>query len=320
MNETEYAYAVARIRANETKLLTRGDLESLASAPDYETALSFLADKGWEVPSEGEKFDVAERETAKAWELIADSVPDASLFEALIIGNDFFNVKATIKCVFSNKDPAEYVVSPCTVDPEKIKTAVVNGDFGGLPERLAERAEAAYDAASRLEDGRLAETILDRASLETRLELAKKSGCEPLERVARLNAVAANVKIALRCRATGQSEEFALGAMCDCGLDRAELLKAASSLGSAAEYLDSNGWGFLSESLKKGFPEFEKKLDDSVIETVESAKYEALGPDPAAAYYYAKAAEAKNVRLILAAKQNGVPVEKIRERARKLYV
>ena len=36
MHETEYAYAVARIRANETKLLTRADIDQLIEAESYE--------------------------------------------------------------------------------------------------------------------------------------------------------------------------------------------------------------------------------------------------------------------------------------------
>ncbi len=50
MHETEYAYAVARIRANETKLLTRADIDQLIEAESYEAAVRLLADKGFAVP------------------------------------------------------------------------------------------------------------------------------------------------------------------------------------------------------------------------------------------------------------------------------
>ena len=54
MHETEYAYAVARIRANETKLLTRADIDQLIEAESYEAAVRLLADKGFAVPEKGE--------------------------------------------------------------------------------------------------------------------------------------------------------------------------------------------------------------------------------------------------------------------------
>lgn len=45
MHENEYAYAVARIRANEVNLLTPAETEQLISAESYEAALRLLGDK-----------------------------------------------------------------------------------------------------------------------------------------------------------------------------------------------------------------------------------------------------------------------------------
>ena len=42
MHENEYAYAVARIRANELNLLTPAETEQLISAESYEAALRLL--------------------------------------------------------------------------------------------------------------------------------------------------------------------------------------------------------------------------------------------------------------------------------------
>ena len=50
------------------------------------------------------------------------------------------------------------------------------------------------------------------------------------------------------------------------------------------------------------------------------AKYVFFGFEPIAAYYYAKKAELKTLRVILFAKQAGLDEETIRERVRTLYV
>ena len=47
MREVEYAYAVARVRANELNLLSAADVEQLIVAEDYKTAMRRLADAGW---------------------------------------------------------------------------------------------------------------------------------------------------------------------------------------------------------------------------------------------------------------------------------
>lgn len=320
MRETEYAYSVARIRANETALLAPADIEQLVSAPDYGSVVRLLADKGWAVPENGESFDIAERELTKAWELIAESAPDASLLEALVVANDFFNLKAAIKCVFSDRDPAEYYVYPCITDTQLITQAVTDCDFSELPEYLASCAQTAYEAVSKLESGQLAESVLDRASLEARLAFAKKSESALMMRIAGLYAACANIKTALRCRTMGKSDDFALDAMCDCGMNNRELLQSADGGDKLAEYLSSTEYGFLAESIKKGFAEFEKQCDNAIVSWLESAKYETFGPDPIIAYYFAKQAETKNVRIILSAKASGIPAETILQRVRDIYV
>ena len=45
--DTDYAYAVARVRSNELKLLTEADTEQLIEAPSYDEAMQKLADSGW---------------------------------------------------------------------------------------------------------------------------------------------------------------------------------------------------------------------------------------------------------------------------------
>ena len=65
---------------------------------------------------------------------------------------------------------------------------------------------------------------------------------------------------------------------------------------------------------------FEKWCDDEGVALLELSKYIYFGPEPLISYYLSKEAEIKNVRILLAAKQNHLPVEEIRVRLRRLYV
>ena len=57
-----------------------------------------------------------------------------------------------------------------------------------------------------------------------------------------------------------------------------------------------------------------------MIDEAKKAKYMFLGFEPVLAFYYAKQAELKCVRIVLGGKQNGLSADALRERVRALYV
>ena len=109
-----------------------------------------------------------------AWQLLKESAPDASLLDALVINNDFFNLKAALKAKFSDLDPSDYVVKPSVWDPAEIIGCVERNELDSLPECMRDCAQAAYDAIVKLESGRLADTAIDTAALKTRKQFAEK--------------------------------------------------------------------------------------------------------------------------------------------------
>ena len=77
MSGTKYAYAVARIRALETRLLSQAVIEQLMSVKTYDGCLRFLAEQGWgdgDTPTDAEALLACERE--KAWEIVRDLLKD----------------------------------------------------------------------------------------------------------------------------------------------------------------------------------------------------------------------------------------------------
>ena len=52
MKDTDYAYAVARIRANERYLLSKSDIERLISSKKLSEALGVLKERGWSTDGE----------------------------------------------------------------------------------------------------------------------------------------------------------------------------------------------------------------------------------------------------------------------------
>ncbi|HZJ77689.1 MAG TPA: V-type ATPase subunit [Clostridia bacterium] len=320
MRETEYAFAVARIRSNELKLLTTADIDLLIGAATSSDVLKILADKGKTMPEGNKKTDIAQAELENAWQLICESAPDSSLLDALIIENDFYNLKAAIKATFSNLDASDYYITPCIADTEVITKAIKTKNFELLPEYLQECAAAAYDAVARVESGQLAEIYIDKASLNTAKEFVKKAQSPLLSKIVELKCAQANIKIALRCVTMGKDKAFAENAMCISDyVDNDELLKSASNKEALLKYLLSTPFEPIAKSIVTGFTEFERQCDNLLVKWLDDAKWEVFGPDPLVAYYYAKVAEAKNIKIILSAKINDLPVETIRKRVREIY-
>lgn len=323
MRDTEFAYGVAHIRAHELSLLTNDNLESMISASNLNEAIRVLGDKGWNAESEDFSSMLLE-ESEKNWNLLCECLLEEHLLDCLIIENDFHNLKTAIKTVFTGEDPQRYFVFPCVYDTQKIKEAIEKKDFSSLPECMAETAQKAYDVLTRLGSGQMADIIIDKQTMAVKLQMAEKSDSALLKNAVAMNVAAANIKIALRCIKTGKSIDFMKKAMSDeCPIIDIETLqkKALKGEDAVTSYLEGiKEFSQAASFLKESSTLFEKCLDDAIMEKVKDAKYTAFGVEPIFAYYMAREAEIKNVRVILSLKRNGISSEEIRKRVREAYV
>lgn len=324
MRDTEYAYGVARVRANENSLLSVADTEQLVLASSYKDALRILADNSWKAPEDGgtDFSEMLENEALKTWQLLTESVPDIRELDALIIANDFHNLKAALKAMFSDEVSSVFFISPSAIATDVIAEAIDAKRFEILPEYMQAAADAAYDAVVRLKSGRIADILLDVSALNTKLKMSKDSGSALMLGITQLNNACVNIKTAVRCVKMGKDAEFMKRAMCESEiLDNDTLIEAA--LTGETELIHCLSTSFVegaAEQLELGSVEFEKWCDDAIAEKVQSAKFTAFSLDPIIAYYINKDAEIKNARIILSAKLNNIPAETIRKRVRDVYV
>lgn len=324
MKDTDYAFAVARIRANENRLLTAADVERLVSAADFKECIEILKSKGYVFESEnGEDFSLALEKQRKAlWTLLSETAPDKAQLKALCVQNDYYNLKAALKSMIAEKSANELFAYPTTLDVEALEKAMVSHDFSALPGSMGECARLAYETACRTENGQSADIIIDKAALTAILAASKESGCPMLEKIAVYFCACANIKIAYRSAKAKKSLDFVEKALADVdGIDSKELAAAASKgTDEVLEYLKKTPFSKEVELLSKSAAAFEKVCDDKIIEFARDAKYVFFGFEPLAAYYYAKTAELKTVRLVLCSKKSKADEKIIRERVRALYV
>lgn len=323
MQNTQYAFSVSSIRVKESALFGQTEMEQLLAIPTYAAALSFLSEHGWEVPAgRPETNQILRLELLRTWDFLCEIAPDISILYPLILRKDYHNLKAGIKSSLSGFDVNTYFMYPSTLSHELLIDAVTQRQFDILPAPFAAVGEEAYDALVRTSDGQLADILIDCTALTDILARSKATRNKLIIDLAELYCAAANMKTAIRAARTGKNEEFLQRALSECGnLEKDRLISEASRgfeplMAYLATTVYAAGAALVSESPSA----FEKWCDDEAMALLDRTRYEFFGPEPLIAYYYSKEAEIKNVRILLAAKENNLPAEKIRQRLRRLYV
>ena len=112
MKGTDYAYAVARIRANESKLLSSAMLDEVVAAASYDKAVDVLRARDWVRTDDTDVSALIAAQSEALWVLMRESVTDKNALAVLTALNDFYNVKAALKSMLTDADPAPYYVQP----------------------------------------------------------------------------------------------------------------------------------------------------------------------------------------------------------------
>jgi len=322
MADDQYTYAVARIRSKETFLLDKSDIDQLMSCKNEKECLKLLFDKGWGKSGDenAEQILVAERE--KMWELMDDLVKDKSAFQTFQYENDFHNLKAAIKQIYTDIKFKDIYLTHGTIDPTVILEAAKLHDFSLLPEYMRACAEEAYQVQMHTGDSQLCDVIVDKAALGVILSKAKSTENELLIQYAELKVAVADINIAIRSFKTGKDRIFMERALIECkSLNIKALMEAAlTSLDSIYNYLSFTIYSEAVTALKESASAFERWSDNIMIKLIQPQKYNPFTISPLAAYMLARDNEIKTVRILLSGKRNDIPDASIRERLREMYV
>ncbi|MBQ6420778.1 MAG: V-type ATPase subunit [Clostridia bacterium] len=320
MKDTEYTFAVARIRVNETRLMDRQQLNAAIGAADYADCTRRLREYGYDF-SLGDAGALRGR-TDAMWELLQSVLPDPHGLDSLLVKNDFHNLKVLLKALVSESDPDGLYLTPSIYDPEALRPLVYERKNDALPLPLQHADRSAYSILTKTRFAQLGDSVIDRAALEWQIKLAEKADHPVLSELAEADAALTDIKILYRCVLTGKAPSFMRRAVCACkAFDKEAAIEAADAgMDPLLSFLHYTPYADAVSALTESASAFEKYCDDRRLSILAAGKSEAFGILPLAAYYYAVQTEVMNVRILLAAKKNGLPEEKIRERMRTPYV
>lgn len=319
MKDTNYAFCVARIRALENKMLDKQDISNLIEQKSYESALNYLSDKGYKC----EKSDleaIMQEESDALQAVLNESVPDKTELDSLYLINDYFNIKALVKCAVSSTAPEGLLIFPSTVVYNKGKS--IKDTLESLDEKYRDVALNAYDMALKTHNGKYGDAIIDRAAIDALSKVSLKKNSGLVGEICAFLADTANIKTAFRCSATNQDADYiymAIGSCCK--LDRSKLIeKTIEGTDGLSAYLCNTEYKVGAEVYISKPSDFEKWCDNELIKKIGSAIYTSFGFGPVVSYYYRKNLEIKTVRMILTALKSGTDKKIIYERVRQFYV
>lgn len=318
--QNDYIYAVTRIKAKELNLLDSSILDQLIESKDIPSAIRILKDKGWDIKDESE--DILTNQTDELWKLIEELNIDKKELSVLFVEKDFHNLKAAIKGAYAETDVSDLFQKYGMIDIENIKEAVSTKDFTILPEYIRPYAAEAFDILFKTGDGQLADSILDKGTIDVMQEFAKKSDIPLIKEYSSLKAAISNIKIAIRGNRTGKSREFFEKFLSETDkLNKSSLINAAViSEDEIYTYLELTDFKDGIEILKTDFASFECWCDDKLVSSIKKEKYNSFTMSPIIAFIIAREMEIKNVGIILVAKRNQFENEEIKKRMRDMYV
>lgn len=322
MRDTDYAFCVAAIRAKESELLTSVFYNKLVEAEDFKQCIALLKSVGWLETEDISIQSVIKSQQDDLWRFISSSVPNKNDLKHLCVLNDFFNLKVAVKCIFSKENAESFYVNPTTLDLKLLNKAAEKNDYSLLSDGfISSTALSAYEIACKTENGQNAEAVIDSAAIEMLKKHSENKGKGVYSDICAFIADTTNIKTAFRCCLTGKNKYFTDLAIPSCfKLDRSRLIEASlDGLEALESYLSGTAYAYGAALYVTDTVMYDKWCDDGIIEIARESKYTAFGFDPVCSYYYAKNSEIKTVRMILSAKQAGVPQEVIKERVRIAY-
>ena len=331
IREEEYAYATARVRAVEPRLLDGQRFERLLEAPTVSDALKLLAEarygEGAEVSELGWEA-LLDAEWARVTAFLANIMPYPEVLDVFRLQTDYLQAKRLLKALYQGKDPGAVTGMPGTVPMSALVRTISDRKPYELPETLVQTIFLAMDTFGKSADPRDIDLVLDQGAYRHMSEQAALVGHPFLTEIVSLYTDMANIRIFVRGRSIGESADFLKKALLPGGLLETKRFLDASDKPVEA-FLESIRFtpfgetaisGYEAFKAGRGISQFEQQLENRFMQQVRKAKYVAMGLEPMIGYLLAKETELRNVRILLTGKVNGLPVEEIREKLRMTYV
>ncbi len=325
VRDEDYIYASARAKAREASFMGEDGMARLLATRDYESALRHLSENGFTLVYDKEgNADVEamlDGYLERAYALVSESVPEKDVFAFLRYGYDCHNLKSAIKAEFRGEDFSRLYMALGDFSEKDIADMLAKRDFSKLPKEMRKAAKEAISVYAATKDPQEIDKLLDKACYKDMLTTAEGYSKKSFTALVKVKIDLVNLLTYIRMLRMGHGAEESFW---EFFLEGGSLGKAwfASAFKDGKERtskrLMNTPYASLGAFDSLSLASLEKRADDIYIASVKKEAFATYGAEVIAAFMVKREFEAKNIRIILAAKKAGLDSAVIQERLRVL--
>lgn len=322
MRESDFAFAVGRVRVLETRLLDTGKFERMLEARDVDEVLRILAETEY-AQSVGSMKNASDYESAlnnerrSAFTLIKSLLAAGQdIGELYFLRFDVHNLKVICKAGMVHQSP-EGLSDQGIYGPELLRRFVDGDEKAPFP--ISGWLEKAREVMTSGNPG-LVDAALDGAYFAYAASQAREKNWPAISRYWIATIDLTNFLSAIRCRRLGSGmERFSTVYLQGGEYNPSEFAGLfEQSDDELARWLNTHGFGEILGSSQKAFADpgsLERGITEYLFSIVDKAgRSTIVGPEAVFAFLLAKERELQMVRIIVVGKLNGVPGDVLRER------
>ncbi len=332
MPQPSYAYAVARIRALETKLLTTERINRMVEAATAEEAYKLLGEThyGTAMADYASYYDydaLLSEEMEAVVGTVNQVTPDQQLTDLFLIKYDIHNIKVIMKSRALRTASEDLLIQGGTLPIEMLKESIENIDLNRLPDWLRAGMRELIEGLSVKFDPMLIESILDQTMFQRIFTVLSEKKHPILHAYFTKQVDYINLKSLLRVKLIHLDDLYLKRVLIPFGTIKPSFYMQAinESVEQLIERIQYSSMGNVVDGLKAfletgRLSSIEKQIDDYLLSYMVQNSRQPFDIEAVVAYLLSKENEIKIIRLIMVAHINGLSVEKLRERLRNIYV
>jgi V/A-type H+-transporting ATPase subunit C len=328
MSETQssYPFASARVKALETKLITKEKLSRLIEAKDYETAMRQLTELGYGYGAQD--FETMIQKELEETDALLTALSPSDVFTRIVRADrDYYNLKVIIKLLMRDQSLDSVALNPGNISVETLRRAIAENNYFELPANMTDALNYIDKQFTVAADPSIIGVALDRAYAKEMRDLVAKMNDPLVSQYYSAYFDMSNIIALLRVRAVDAPKETFERAFLKGGrIDKRTLTDAFDVPDDS--FLSAAAKGDYASILADAFEDYqktgsiymlEKSRDDYLISLLEKHRHDMFGIGPLMGYYVAKQREGAAVRMVMTAKQGGIDADVVAKRLKELY-
>ncbi|MGA1845243.1 MAG: V-type ATPase subunit [bacterium] len=329
-DDTRYAFAVAKIRAFESRMLDGASMTRFLKSSGSDEMIRMLLDTEYnEVLNESgaAPFEtVLDKELDRIYRTVHEIDPDPEWTDLLRWRYDAHNIKVLLKGGVSNEEVWAHCIPYGVLQPDQLIRDLQQGDLTPLPEAFQEAVNHVMveGEGQGTKTGQEIDFMVDRALYRHLFQEAARSKNPFIRNMITIMIDCINLRSFLRTRGLQTGTDLFHQSFIPGGSLIEDVFSAqveGTGFESLRAIITDTPYSDLKRSLDAGnMAVLEAAMDNFLIDYLRQTRQRAFGVEPLIGYMLGKEMEIKNLRIIYVCKVNGFGEEPIKERLRDTYV